>query len=249
MQKLLKMNPAWKHMYFNPKEARAFIEKHMSARVLRAYDALSPQYGPSQADFFRYVAMYVLGGVYLDCKCSCVVTLDVLIMRHTRVASGPLLGHWSHHNHPQAKELNYAQGECVNWALAAPPRHPLFRTVIDGVVARIEQQTRLPASQRQVGKQGVLRVTGPIAFTRIIFEYRRLHAQHIHPSIYALGLRYRPDGHPDASQRTHYRRLSTPIVRSPPPALKNDQSFGNTVVADDGHHVAKNFQKVCKGAD
>lgn len=218
MQKLRKMNPSWKHMYFNPYQARAFIAQSMPASVLRAYDALSPQYGPAQADLFRYVAMYALGGVYLDCKCSCLVPLDVLLQRHARVASGPLLGHWSTRHHPQAKELNYPRGECVNWALAAPPRHPLFRRVIDGVVARIEQQLQLPASEREVGKPGVLRITGPIAFTRIILQHQQRSAQHIHPSVFDLGLRYRPDGHPDARQRTHYCRLSTPIVRSPPPS-------------------------------
>jgi mannosyltransferase OCH1-like enzyme len=111
MQKLRAMNPAWQHMYYNPQQVRAFIAQSMPARVLRAYDALSAQYGPAKADLFRYIAMYVLGGVYLDCKCSCLVPLDVLIQKHARVASGPLLGHWSTRHTPNATELNHRRGE------------------------------------------------------------------------------------------------------------------------------------------
>jgi mannosyltransferase OCH1-like enzyme len=60
-------NKDWECKYFGGEEQRQFILDHMP-EVIEAYDAIDSRYGPARADLFRYVAIYMFGGVYMDTK-------------------------------------------------------------------------------------------------------------------------------------------------------------------------------------
>jgi phosphorylcholine metabolism protein LicD len=64
IETILDDNPEYKYLYFTNGKARDFIRKHFSMRVVNAYDKLKP--GAYKADLFRYCALYILGGVYID---------------------------------------------------------------------------------------------------------------------------------------------------------------------------------------
>ena len=59
-------NPEYKMYFFLDEECRKLIKQYFSARVLAAYDVLVPK--AFRADLFRYCALYILGGCYVDHK-------------------------------------------------------------------------------------------------------------------------------------------------------------------------------------
>lgn len=61
-----KENPEFTHYLFDDKDCRDFIEEHFDADVVDAYDRLNP--GAYKADLWRYCALWVHGGVYMDVK-------------------------------------------------------------------------------------------------------------------------------------------------------------------------------------
>lgn len=61
-----KENPEFTHYLFDDKDCRAFIKEHFDADVVDAYDRLNP--GAYKADLWRYCALWVHGGVYMDIK-------------------------------------------------------------------------------------------------------------------------------------------------------------------------------------
>jgi len=85
-----------------------------------------------------------------------------------------------------------------------------------GPQQRIEQYAPL---REGVGKMGVLRVTGPIAYTQALAPVL---AQHPHRCIVAqqVGLRYttlaRETSHMQLSGRRHYSELTAPVVLADP---------------------------------
>ncbi|MCB1276906.1 glycosyltransferase [Prosthecobacter sp.] len=59
-------NPDYEHHFYDDADCRAFIEANFPVEVVDAFDALVP--GAYKADLWRYCALYIHGGVYLDIK-------------------------------------------------------------------------------------------------------------------------------------------------------------------------------------
>jgi len=70
-------NPELHHMVFDRAKARSFISTHLTERELSAFDACAVP--AMQADYFRYCAIYVLGGIYCDADCCCCGSLLPLL--------------------------------------------------------------------------------------------------------------------------------------------------------------------------
>ena len=211
MSNLRDAHPEWEYRYYNDDEQREFIERHMSTRVLAAYDAINPAYSAARADLFRYVVVYVNGGVYLDCKSGLTLgrSLDLL-----RLEGRLVTAHWNRIR-PHASEVGLPHGEYVNWCIAAPPSDPMLLATIDRVVENIEREQQLPESARGTGKLSVLRITGPIAFTQAsLAKHRELYGT-APPTrrVREYGLQYTANGkHPDKMKPWHYERQTGPVV-------------------------------------
>ena len=213
MQRLRDDNPKWDYRYYNDAQQELFVSENMPTHVLLAYNSLSSAYGPAKADLFRYVVIYVNGGVYLDCKSivnplgTATASLDALLSGHRQA---PFVGHWDTTYHPHAQELKISGGELINWLIAAPARHPMMRHVVDTVVANIESQLQLAPQKRERWKKGVLRVTGPLAYTRAVYEYKDAHSELlIHRSVFEIGCRYSVDLRNGTSLRSAMRQPLT----------------------------------------
>lgn len=70
-------NPDLRQMIFSERTARAFIEEHLGAREVAAFEACAVP--AMQADYFRYCAMHVLGGFYCDADCYCAGAISPLL--------------------------------------------------------------------------------------------------------------------------------------------------------------------------
>lgn len=70
-------NPDLQQMVFSEKTARAFIEEHLGAREVAAFESCAVP--AMQADYFRYCAVHVLGGFYCDADCYCAGSISSLL--------------------------------------------------------------------------------------------------------------------------------------------------------------------------
>ena len=135
--------------------------------------------------------MYKVGGVYLDIKSTTTRPLDEVL----KPDDAFLLAHWSDRRDPTHRGwgqnhhdlAGVAKGEYQQWHIIAAPGHPFLKSVIERVLRNIEIYN--PALHG-TGKYGVLRVTGPIAFTLAIHGSRALHRHRLVDSEEDLGLRY-----------------------------------------------------------
>jgi len=158
VQRLKDMNPTFEYRFYNDKDCIEFIKENYDEETLNLYLSINPIYGAARADFFRYLLMYKIGGVYLDIKSCTTIPLEETLLPTDEY----LLTHWE--GLDWADELNYQFGEFQNWHIICRPKHPFLHRVIEIVKENIKNY---------IGgedKNSVLRVTGPIAYSRGIIE-------------------------------------------------------------------------------
>ena len=168
VDKLKDMNLGWEHRLYDDTDIERIIAVDYGDDMLRLYRSIDPSYGAARADLFRYLLIYRYGGVYLDIKSSTTRPLDDLLDG----APGYILCQWdngpagSHRHWGLHRELEgVAGGELQQWHVIAPAGHRFLRAVIERVSANIGIYRPW---RDGVGRDAVLRATGPVAYTKAI---------------------------------------------------------------------------------
>ena len=211
------LNPGWELKLFDDEMARAFIHQHYEPQYVECWDSIDPAYGAARADWFRYLLIYKMGGVYLDIKSTTSRPLDEVLKDSDRY----LLSHWNNAPdgkyplwgiHPELKNL--PQGEFQQWFIIAEPAHPYLRKVIDCVYNNLINYSQVKVG---VGKQAVISTTGPIAYTQAILPILSSDLSRLVESEKDLGLRYtifEEIGLLEHVKRlpSHYEHVDSPLV-------------------------------------
>lgn len=208
-------NPEWEHRLYGKNDMVEFITSAYGPEVLRYFNRIDPDYGAAHADFFRYLLMYKCGGIYLDIKSSVNVPFDKFL----REGDTFLLSQWKNKENEafEGWGLHYdlrhiAGGEFQQWHIVAAPGHPFLRAVIQAVMSNIDLY--LPALHG-VGKMGVLRLTGPSAYTLAIAPLVELHRHRFISDESPFPLKYSIydyDSHIGVF-KSHYSKLRKPVVK------------------------------------
>ena len=212
---LRKRNPAWEYRFYDDRAVTDFIGAEYGDRVLGYYQRIDDRYSAARADLFRYLLMYRVGGVYLDIKSTIKPALDDLIMPGDRM----LLSQWSQtgrffgaglHDWDFAGKIS--GGELQQWHVICADGHSYLYAVINAIMRNIE--CYVPA-MHGTGRNAVLRVTGPIAYTLAVLPllHRRLHrfvGGHEEAGLqYSV---YDDNTHHKRLFKSHYTDLTEPVV-------------------------------------
>ena len=173
-----KLNSNYELVYYTDEDIEKFISQNFSERIYTCYKNINPDYGPAKSDFFRYLLIYLKGGIYLDIKSGPVTNLDPLL----KILKGRLaLSHWTdipigyipiHH----IDELYYSHifetgyGEYQNWHIISGKGNPVLKRVIKQMITNIEAGMSGKILYDR-GKESVIYMTGPIMYTQTIEEY------------------------------------------------------------------------------
>ena len=212
------LNKDWEYRFYTDSDIYEFIKKYYSPDILSCWQSINPVYGAARADLFRYLLLYECGGVYLDLKGVMTRPLsevigpeDTYILSHWVDGANELLAGWGFHQ----ELLEFPRGEYQQWYLMAAPKHPFLKAVINRVIRNIKNY--IPETDG-IGKHGVLKLTGPIAYTLAIpplltsFPYRLVDAEK------DMGLKYSLYGHKgrraheDEFNKSHYSKQNQPII-------------------------------------
>ena len=152
------------------------------------------------------------GGLWLDGKSGFTGELEKNLAKWQPLP--PLIfGHWGWPNQTQyIPEDVYKKGEIQQWFLFSAG-HPLWDVVLNDVVDNIENYD---VTVDGVGKQAVLKLTGPITLSRTLYP-RLSNYPHLHVKDKDLGMLYDCLGNHMKKQDLlgsgrHYSKLKVPIV-------------------------------------
>jgi len=208
-------NPGWEHRLYDDGEIVKFIKANYGSVILEYFNRINPAYGAARADLFRYLLMYKVGGVYLDIKSYPEKRLDDVLrsddqflLSYWKNGSGQRYERWGMH-YPELRH-----GEFQQWHIIAVPGHPFLRAAIRNVLNNIDKYN---PGLHGTGRMGVLRVTGPIAYTLAIEPLLGKFSHRFADSEDELGLEYSIYGkiadqsHQDIF-KSHYTNLKEPVV-------------------------------------
>ncbi|HEY0028224.1 MAG TPA: glycosyltransferase [Allosphingosinicella sp.] len=208
-------NPGWDYRLYDDLDIEALILAHYGSAMLAEYRRIDPSYGAARADLFRYLLMYAVGGVYLDIKSSSHQPLD----RLREVGARFLLARWDnraggrHPNwglHPELEP--FGAGEFQQWHIVCAPGHPFLRAVLERV---LHNMAAYRPWVNGVGRDGVIRLTGPIAYTLSIAPLVERHDCKLFADESDMGLDYSvvPGTSHKQLFRKHYVNNTASVVR------------------------------------
>ncbi|NVN43028.1 hypothetical protein HW537_03820 [Asaia siamensis] len=205
------LNPGWAVHIWDEASRFQFISEHYGWEVLKIYLMIGAEYGAAKADFFRYLLIYRLGGVYLDLKSSMSRPLDTIL----RPDDQYLLSQWNmsgsgrYAGWGRGASIAYvAGGEYQQWFLISRSGHPFLRRVIQLVMTKILSYR---PEVHGVGAVTTFNITGPHAYTKAIYPVLTQHAHRVFDSE-ADGLLYSTvENHRDRSG-SNYREARGPLV-------------------------------------
>jgi hypothetical protein len=205
-------NPGWAHRLYDELEAETFITQHYGRDVLDRYLRIDPHYRAARADLLRHLILFKAGGVYCDIRSTFDRPLDQSIRDDDRY----LLAQWR--NGPGEPNegwglhrdlVQIAGGEFMTHFIICEPGHAFTEAVIHRILQNIDQYRPWSA----VGRTGVLRTTGPIAYTLAIWPILHRHPHRI-IAPEELGARYWiGEVFKHVGPGKHYSRLYGPVVR------------------------------------
>lgn len=151
--------------FYDDRDCIEFV-KHEFPEYLDAYRRLSKDV--ERSDFFRYMVVLKMGGVYADIDTECKQPLDAIIRSKDTLIVG-----WENEfaDAEKAAAAWYARTrQILQWVFAAAPGHPVLRNVCDQIARNVQhtysQDTRLDTLER----------TGPGIFTDTVVKHAGLHA-------------------------------------------------------------------------
>jgi len=213
-----KLNPDWYLRLYDDHDHKAYIGEHYGQGIFDIYSRIDQRYGPAKADLFRYLLLYNEGGCYVDVKSGMARPLNDGL----RLEDQFLLAQWDNGEggrNPRAglwgDVAGVPGGEYQQWHVISVAGHPFLRAVILRVLENIAAYRPECAG---VGKIGVLRVTGPIAYTLAIEEIRQRYPYRFVDPEKDLGISYSifPDrGNANEHAKVfpvHYSKLTHPVV-------------------------------------
>lgn len=122
---VMKHKGNWNYMFFDDNDVTEFVKTKMP-EYYEFFTSLSVKI--QQIDFFRYLAIYYYGGVYLDLDINVeedfndLLAYDCAFPIELKNINDPLL---------LKKEQNFLIG---NYAFYAKPKHPFIKHIIDNLV-------------------------------------------------------------------------------------------------------------------
>jgi mannosyltransferase OCH1-like enzyme len=186
VENLRSLNPDWEHRLWTSKEAEELLA------------TFEPRYGAARADLLRHLIIYRYGGVYCDIKSGFLRPLDNVLR--------PLDEYILCRVPTRHKEL--PNGELLTYFVIARPTHPLSASVIQKILCNINDYR----PWHSVGRVGVLRTTGPIAYTRAI-DRSLDGASHRFVTEQEIGSYFSIDYDHMSAFPNHYSTLTEPIVK------------------------------------
>jgi mannosyltransferase OCH1-like enzyme len=118
----------WEYRFYTDEDAQNFLSTHFPAEVRQAYDTLRP--GAFKADLFRYCALLIHGGLYVD--------VDIMLESFLDNSIPANVGFLTPMDEPG---VGVNRRFCVwNGLIASAPGHPFLAKAIETVVNQVRNR-------------------------------------------------------------------------------------------------------------
>lgn len=212
-------NPDWDYYFYDYNQMVKFIKENYSKRYLDAFLKINPIYGAAQADYFRYLLMYKVGGAYFDVKSFSTCSLTNIISKNDELIVFEWQGgNVAYENFGKHKKIIRGK-EYQQWNIICSPNNKYLKNVVEKVTQNIENYN---VFKFRYGLYGVLHTTGPVPYTNAIDEIKDQSGVRLLGSSCKNGLIFK-DLSLHSNDKNHYSLQTEQIV------FTNKNILGNTL--------------------
>jgi mannosyltransferase OCH1-like enzyme len=161
VNKVQEYNPDCNYIFFSDKDIMCFISsiKELNESYYETFFSL--KYKIQQLDFFRYLAIYYYGGLYLDIDIEVYTSFDDL--DRTRCA----FPNEMHNNSDIILQRQGMYNLIGNYAFYAPQYDPFIKKIIDNIVTQRIPDENIPKNYNSY----VYYTTGPVLVSQTYIDY------------------------------------------------------------------------------
>lgn len=153
-KRLLEIHPDWEYRFYDDIECRNTVERYFPS-LLPIYDNYPANI--QRVDIFRIVAIYAVGGFYLDLDIVCLKKLDTLCEFNCVFGEEKTL------TQVEAKELGHRDTVRVaNYMFGCEHHHPFLLHVLEEIVKR--------GQKKIITENDILETTGPGLITTVYHD-------------------------------------------------------------------------------
>ncbi|KAK4103939.1 glycosyltransferase family 32 protein [Parathielavia hyrcaniae] len=173
----LALNTDYMYTLVSQKGGEELVSNHFShdPRIIEAYHNM-PNVG-MKSDLMRYLLLEAEGGVYTDTDTVALQPINDWVPADLRDKVAVVVGfEFDKLDGPWWADINHWVQFC-QWTIAAAPGHPLFRSMVDRIIASLDDLSahyNVPVQDLKPKSFEVMNSTGPAAFTDVVFEQLRL---------------------------------------------------------------------------
>ena len=118
------LNPTYEYLYFSDNDCIQFLQHHFNPIVYQSYCLIKP--GAFKADLFRYCALYIFGGIYLDIKILPLISFENIIIHKMPLNLTRERDVIDNYGYKQWGNMGYV----YNGFMASEPFHPVLLELI-----------------------------------------------------------------------------------------------------------------------
>ena len=159
-------NPQWTLRLWDDAAVDAFVAQEFPEIMPYWKSVLKPV---QRADIFRYLTLYVHGGVYTDIDVTCMRPVEAWFTNAgTYFNAGFVAGFEEVTARKDWRKWFATQFQVVQWTMGSVPRHPVLRAVLDEVLAYYRAGKHLGP-----GHKSIIKSTGPGIWSLAIAKHLR----------------------------------------------------------------------------
>ncbi len=168
----LPVDGGWTYTFLGTEAGRAFVVDHFGDQpdIIEVYNSLNLPVMLS--DFLRYLVLAAKGGIYADNDVELVQPPTRWVPQRYRHDARIMVG--IEMDKPVQPGSNEWKLQFVQHTLIAAPGHPIMRRMVRLIVESllwISRERNQPISDLQLHDLDVVKITGPRAFTRVVFDH------------------------------------------------------------------------------
>jgi mannosyltransferase OCH1-like enzyme len=137
-----KQNPDWEYKYSSAKDREKFVLKYFGQDWYNFF--ISVPYGVMRADMWRYMVLYIHGGIYSDLDTVCKYPIE----------------NWMLPSYNAVISMETDEPLCCQYLIASAPQMPWLQKTLDIVWSK-----RNDIDLYKTGLEKVYNITGPVVWT------------------------------------------------------------------------------------
>jgi mannosyltransferase OCH1-like enzyme len=168
IQQFRALNPELDFKLFDKSQRESYMQEFWGEHAIYPIFTQS-QFGPMQADIFRYCLLFERGGFYFDISKGCTTPLSSFLKN----TSSALISFESHDcvippSPVLEHRLQCAEKQVLQWGMGFAKGHPILKRMIENICLHYPL---FKGKSFENPKNAILRFTGPGMYTKSVREY------------------------------------------------------------------------------